>query len=133
MRADPQVADMYNNEYYLGAYQTTAKPGVWRTGKWREPHALADGEEVTQQRLWERRVLLLVPVPHETDWARDAAAAAAAAPTAVVTGARALTAIARACGQCARDTCCSRRMSLRRPTAEHGHARESQVRWSLFA
>ena len=81
---------MYNNEYYLGAYQTSAQPGVWRTGKWREPHALADGEEVTQQRLWERRVLLLVPVPHETDWARDAAAAAAAAaaaPAAVAAGA----------------------------------------------
>lgn len=97
-----QVADMYNNEYYLGAYQTSAKPGVWRTGKWREPHALADGEQVTQQRLWERRVLLLVPVPHETDWARDAAAAAAA-PTALAAGALAVTPITRVCGQCARE------------------------------
>lgn len=77
-RAPRQVTDMYNNEYYLGAFQSSANPGVWRTTKWREAPTLADDEEVTAQRLWERRVLLLVPVPHETDWCRAAAAANAA-------------------------------------------------------
>eukprot|EP00240_Pyramimonas_obovata_P013315 CAMPEP_0118954822 /NCGR_PEP_ID=MMETSP1169-20130426/58952_1 /TAXON_ID=36882 /ORGANISM="Pyramimonas obovata, Strain CCMP722" /LENGTH=253 /DNA_ID=CAMNT_0006902521 /DNA_START=74 /DNA_END=831 /DNA_ORIENTATION=- len=64
------VQDMYNPEYYLGAYTTEAAPGVWRTTKYRECSQEALGT-IAETKLWERKVYYCVPVPGESTWARS--------------------------------------------------------------
>lgn len=79
------VQDMFNTEYYVGAYR--AADGAWRTTKYTDgapqagPAAPASSD-LSDCGLWERRVVYVVPVPGESAWCRDAdrAAAPPAAP-----------------------------------------------------
>ena len=63
------VQDMYNPEYYVGAYRDAG--GRWRTTKYSEDLGPADGPgQPADRKIWERRVLYCVPVPGESAWVR---------------------------------------------------------------
>ena len=87
------VQDMYNPEYYVGAYREEGANGpAWRTTKYTEDPGPgpSPGAEVAGQsggphdpssvKIWERRVLYCVPVPGESEWVRVADGAGAGAP-----------------------------------------------------
>eukprot|EP00250_Pteridium_aquilinum_P012999 c21070_g1_i1 orf=136-1962(+) len=62
------VQDMFNVEYYIGAY----KDGdVWRTTKYSDAAALPRCTEATMQ-IWDRRPLYCIPVPGENLWVKNA-------------------------------------------------------------
>jgi len=63
------VQDMYEPEYYAGAYRDKAT-GAWMTTKYTEaPAPCVDiGEDSV---LFERRVMYCVPVPAEREWVRE--------------------------------------------------------------
>ena len=68
------VQDMYNPEYYIGAYKQSGMD-KWVTTKYTDDGpTLADAETS----IWERRVLYCVPVPGESGWARGMQDAAGA-------------------------------------------------------
>ena len=79
------VQDMYNPEYYVGAYRDAG--GRWRTTKYTEdlgPEDLGPGtHSPADSKIWERRVLYCVPVPGESAWVRrlDGAGVGAAPST----------------------------------------------------
>ena len=74
------VQDMYEPEYYVGAY--IGSDGTWLTTKYGEHQgAIVDGCETV---LFERRVIYCVPVPGERGWVRDADAAARPADAAAI-------------------------------------------------
>ena len=95
------VQDMYNPEYYVGAYREEGANGpAWRTTKYTEDPGPgpSPGAEVAGQsggphdpssvKIWERRVLYCVPVPGESEWVRVADGAGAGAPAHAREGAR---------------------------------------------
>ncbi|MCO5600015.1 hypothetical protein L7F22_054123 [Adiantum nelumboides] len=62
------VQDMFNAEYYIGAY----KDGdVWRTTKYSDAAAVPHCSEANI-RIWDRRPLYCVPTPGENVWVKDA-------------------------------------------------------------
>lgn len=66
MISSPQVQDMLNPEYYLGAFQLP--DGTWRTTQFcDEPPAGLDA--ATDTKVWERRPLYCTKVPSESAWA----------------------------------------------------------------
>lgn len=74
------VQDMYEPEYYVGAYLRS--DGTWITTKYGEHQGMIeDGCETV---LFERRVIYCVPVPGEREWVREADAAAQPAKAAVI-------------------------------------------------
>ena len=76
------VQDMYNPEYYVGAYRDAG--GRWRTTKYTEdlgPEDLGPGtHSPADSKIWERRVLYCVPVPGESAWVRRLDGAGVGAP-----------------------------------------------------
>jgi len=75
------VQDMYNPEYYVGAYRDAG--GRWRTTKYTEdlgPADLAGTHSPADSKIWERRVLYCVPVPGESAWVRRLDGAGVGAP-----------------------------------------------------
>ena len=80
------VQDMYNPEYYVGAYKDKSTGGRWRTTKFTEKiGAGAEPDDSAERKIWERRVLYCVPIPGESSWVRrlDGAVASAPPPTPV--------------------------------------------------
>ena len=85
------VQDMYNPEYYVGAYKDRSTGGKWRTTKFTERisggNSVNTGEsqpdDSAERVIWERRVLYCVPIPGESSWVRrlDGAVASAPPPT----------------------------------------------------
>ena len=85
------VQDMYNPEYYVGAYKDRSTGGRWRTTKFTERisggNSVNTGEsqpdDSAERVIWERRVLYCVPIPGESSWVRrlDGAVASAPPPT----------------------------------------------------
>jgi hypothetical protein len=58
------VQDMYNPEYYVGAYKDKSTGGRWRTTKFTEKiGAGAEPDDSAERKIWERRVLYCVPIP----------------------------------------------------------------------
>ena len=73
------VQDMYNPEYYVGAYRDAG--GRWRTTKYSEDLGPSDGPgQPADRKIWERRVLYCVPVPGESAWVRRLDGAGVGAP-----------------------------------------------------
>lgn len=73
------VQDMYNPEYYVGAYRDAG--GRWRTTKYTEDLGPADAPgQPADRKIWERRVLYCVPVPGESAWVRRLDGAGVGAP-----------------------------------------------------
>lgn len=73
------VQDMYNPEYYVGAYRDAG--GRWRTTKYTEDLGPADTPgQPADRKIWERRVLYCVPVPGESAWVRRLDGAGVGAP-----------------------------------------------------
>ena len=74
------VQDMYNPEYYVGAYKDAS--GRWRTTKYTEDLGPADfpGQQPADRKIWERRVLYCVPLPGESAWVRRLDGAGVGAP-----------------------------------------------------
>jgi len=67
------IQDMQNPEYYLGAYTTESAPTTWRTSKFREGLIeAAAGAVIKDQKLFERKVVRVVPVPGESAWCKEA-------------------------------------------------------------
>lgn len=62
----PQVQDMLNPEYYLGAYKLP--DGAWRTTQFSDAPP-ADLSAATDTAVWERRPLYCTRVPAESAWA----------------------------------------------------------------
>jgi hypothetical protein len=63
------VQDMYEPEYYVGAYRDKST-GAWMTTKYTE--APAAGVDIgDDSALFERRVMYCVPVPAEREWVRE--------------------------------------------------------------
>eukprot|EP00854_Cymbomonas_tetramitiformis_P014472 gene14472-17106_t len=61
-----QIQDMYNPEYYVGAYQADSECGVhWRTSKFRDS---VDDVQTSNSTIWQRKLYLCVPIPGETAW-----------------------------------------------------------------
>ncbi|KAK3281451.1 hypothetical protein CYMTET_10763 [Cymbomonas tetramitiformis] len=60
------IQDMYNPEYYVGAYQADSECGVhWRTSKFRDS---VDDVQTSNSTIWQRKLYLCVPIPGETAW-----------------------------------------------------------------
>jgi hypothetical protein len=90
------VQDMYNPEYYVGAYRDKTTGGKWKTTKFTEdlgpadddgmdppPHHQQQQQQQQQQperKIWERRVLYCVPLPGESAWVRRLDGAGVGAP-----------------------------------------------------
>tara|TARA_B110000977_G_scaffold197818_1_gene281308 strand:- start:14763 stop:16925 length:2163 start_codon:yes stop_codon:yes gene_type:complete len=73
------VQDMYNPEYYVGAYRDTG--GRWKTTKYTEdPGPVHSAGNATDRKIWERRVLYCVPLPGESAWVRRLDGAGVGAP-----------------------------------------------------
>lgn len=62
------VQDMFNVEYYIGAYKDG---GIWRTNKYSDAAVLPPCAE-TDMQIWDRRPLYCVPVPGENLWVKNA-------------------------------------------------------------
>ena len=65
------VQDMYNPEFYVGAYKDETTLGRWKTTKYTEEvePVLCRGSS-REQKIWERRILYCVPIPGESVWLR---------------------------------------------------------------
>jgi hypothetical protein len=75
------VQDMYNPEYYVGAYRDASAGGRWRTTKYTEDLGPEDDRDgPCDRKIWERRVLYCVPLPGESAWVRRLDGAGAGAP-----------------------------------------------------
>ena len=88
------VQDMYNPEYYVGAYRDNTTGGKWKTTKFTEDLGPADDvaamgqghnnqyqqPQPPERKIWERRVLYCVPLPGESAWVRRLDGAGVGAP-----------------------------------------------------
>jgi hypothetical protein len=65
------VQDMYNPEFYVGAYKDETTLGRWKTTKYTEEVEPVLGRGSSrEQKIWERRILYCVPIPGESVWLR---------------------------------------------------------------
>ncbi|KAG2449005.1 hypothetical protein HYH02_005759 [Chlamydomonas schloesseri] len=64
------VQDLLNPEYYVGAFQ--AASGQWVTSKFCDPDIPEDTPQSATPTIWERRPVVLVPVPGLSSWALPA-------------------------------------------------------------
>ena len=70
------VQDLYNPEFYIGAFKDASTGGRWKTTKFTEDIELKQcigccgGESSQFHKIWERRVFFCVPIPGESEWLR---------------------------------------------------------------
>eukprot|EP00897_Mesotaenium_endlicherianum_P000995 jgi/Mesen1/10897/ME000095S10230 len=62
------IQDMFNAEYYLGAYK---EGDTWHTTKYQDMADIPLGSQ-SDTKVWDRRPLYCVPVPGESEWVRAA-------------------------------------------------------------